>query len=69
MKKSLNLLKYNEKRENKLIFSERGNHEFQKECYNGENINEQNIYASMTRMSDNEIFSSRYFGDSSQLTR
>ena len=37
-----------------------------KECENGDNDNDQNIDASMARMSDNDESLSRYFGDSSQ---
>ena len=60
--------KGNEKRQKQVNSNERGNFASQKECDNGNNNNGQNIYASMERMSDNEIFSSRDFGDSSQLT-
>ena len=51
-----------------VIFSERGNRGSHKQCDNGKNNNDQNIYASMERISENEECSSRYFGDSSQLT-
>ena len=38
-----------------------------KECENGEDKNDKNIYASMARMSDNDKCPSRNFGDSLQL--
>ena len=40
----------------------------QKECANGDNNNDQKIYAYMARMYDNDECSSRDFGYSSQLT-
>ena len=60
--------KGNGKRQKQVCFSEIGNCAFQKECDNGKNINDQNIYASMARMSDNDKSSSRDFGDIYQLT-
>ena len=45
-----------------------GNCASQKECENGDNDNDQKIYASMAWMSDNDEITSRDFGDSSQLT-
>ena len=41
---------------------------FQKEYENGDSDNDQNIYAYMERMSDNEKITRRYFNDCSQLT-
>ena len=43
-------------------------HASQKESENGDNYNDQKIYASMAQMSGNEEISSRYFCDSYQLT-
>ena len=40
----------------------------QKECNNGDNDNNQKIFAYMARMSGNDEYPSRYFGDSLQLT-
>ena len=60
--------KDNEKRKKKVCFIERGRHASHKECYNGKNKNDQNIYASMARMSDNDKCPSKDFDDSSQLT-
>ena len=45
-------------------FNERGNRALQNECENGDYDNNQKIYASMARMSDNDNISSRDFGDS-----
>ena len=58
----------NKKRLKQVHFSERGNCASQKECENSDNDNNQNIYASMARMSDNDKRPSKYFSDSSQLT-
>ena len=66
--KSLKPPTYNQKQNKQLFFSERGNRASQKEYDNGDNNNDQNIYASMACMSDNEKCSSKNFGDSSQLT-
>ena len=60
--------KENEKRQEKLRLNERGNFASHKECDNRKNNNEQKIYVSMERMSDNDECPSRDFGDSSQLT-
>ena len=61
-------LKRTRNEERKSLFNENYNRESQKECDNGNNDNDQNIYASMTRMSGNDKSSSRYFGESSNLT-
>ena len=45
-----------------------GNCASQKESENGDNYNDQRVYASMTQMSGNDKNSSRYISDSSQLT-
>ena len=60
--------KDNEKRQNQVRFGERGNRASQKECDNGDNNSNQNIYASMARMSDNDKSPSRHFGDSLKFT-
>ena len=60
--------KDNEKRRKKLRFSEIGNRASQKECNDGENNNDQTIYASMARMSDNDECPGSNFGDILQLT-
>ena len=60
--------KYNKKRKKQVCFSERGNHALQKEFKNSGNYNDQKIYVSMARMSDNYKSPSGNFGDSSQLT-
>ena len=54
--------KENEKRQRQVVFRERGNCASHKSC---DNKNDQNIYASMARMSANDKCSSRDFGDSS----
>ena len=54
----------NEKRQNQVRFNEKVN----LACENSKNNNDQKIYASMARMSDNDKCSGRNFGDSSQLT-
>ena len=56
--------KGNEKRRNQLCFNEKG----QRACNNGENNNDQKLYASMVYMSSNDECPSGNFGDSSQLT-
>ena len=60
--------KDNKKQQNQVRFSERGNRASKKECKNGDNYNDQNIYVYMSRMSGNDKISSRDFGDSFQLT-
>ena len=57
--------KDNEKGQNQVHFSERGNISQQKECDNSKNNNDQNIYASMASMCNNDEFPSRNLGDSS----
>ena len=56
--------KYNEKRQNKVYFVEKGN----RACNNGENNSDQKIYASMACMSGNDEFPSENSGDSWQLS-
>ena len=56
--------KYNGKRRNQVSFNEKDNCA----CGNGENNNDQKIYASMARMSSNDKRSSEKYGDSLQLT-
>ena len=56
--------KDNEKRQKEVRFNEN----FNRACDNGENNNDQKIYASMARMSSNNKRSSENYGDSSQLT-
>ena len=56
--------KDNEKRRKQVRFNEKGNHA----CDNGKNNSDQKIYASMAHMSGNDECSSKFFGDSSQLT-
>ena len=60
--------KYEKKRQNQVCFNERGNCSPQKESENGDNDNNQKIYAYMARMSVNDQSSGRDFGDSSQST-
>ena len=60
--------KENKKQQKQVRFNERGNHASQKKCDNGKSNNDQKIYASMARMSNNDEFPSRNFGDSLQLT-
>ena len=60
--------RYMEKRRQQVRFSERGNHTLQKECENGDNDNDQKIYAYIALMYGNHEITSKYFGDSSQLT-
>ena len=64
----LKLPKDNKKRKNQVHFNERGVCVSQKESDNSDDDNDQKIYASMARISGNEKCSSRYFGDSLQLT-
>ena len=52
--------KENEKRKNQVRFNERGNHE----CNNIKHNSDQNIYASMACMSDNDKSPNGNFGDS-----
>ena len=52
--------KYNEKRRKQVRFNEKGNCA----CDNGENNDEQKIYASMAQMSSNDERSSEKYGDS-----
>ena len=56
--------KENEKRRKQVCFNEIGN----RACDNGKNNSDQNIYASMAYMSDNDECTSGKFGDSLQLT-
>ena len=56
--------KDNKKRRNQVSFNEKGNCA----CDNGKNNDNQNIYASMARMSINDKRSSENYGDSSKLT-
>ena len=58
------LPKDNKKRRKQVGFNKKGN----RACDNGENNDDQKIYASMARMSRNEKRSSDNYGDSSQLT-
>ena len=60
--------KDNEKQRKQIRFNERSFRASQKECDNSENNNDQKIYASMARMSDNDEYRSRNFDDISQLT-
>ena len=56
--------KDNEKRRKKLCFNDKGNHA----CDNDKNNSDQQIYASMARISGNDECPSGKFCDSSQLT-
>ena len=58
--------KDDEKRQKQVRFNERGNRESHKECNNGENKNDQKIYAYMAHMSDSYECPSRDFSASSQ---
>ena len=58
------LPKDNEKRRKQLLFNEKGN----RTCDNGENNDDQKIYAYMACMSSNDKRSGENYGDSSQLT-
>ena len=69
IEKCSNPSKENEKWLKQVRFNERGNHVSQKECDKGKNKNDQNIYASTARMSDNYEYPSRDLGDSSHLTK
>ena len=60
--------KENKKRRNQVCFTEKVNHDLQKECDNIKNNNDQKIYASMVHMYDNNEFPDRDFGDNSKLT-
>ena len=60
--------KDNKKQQNTFRFNERVNRVPQKESKDGDDDNDQYIYASMARMYDDDEKYSRYFGDSSQLT-
>ena len=49
--------KYNNKQKNQIRFIDNGNNASQKVCKNGDNFNNQNIYAYMAQMpGNNEIF-------------
>ena len=50
-----------------MHFSERVNRASHKKCGNSDNKNDQNIYAFMSRMYDNDESPGRNFCDSSQL--
>ena len=52
------------KRHNQVRFNERGNCSSLKGSENGDNNNDQNIYASMSQMSGNDESYSRYFAES-----
>ena len=56
--------KYNEKWRKQVRFNEKGN----RECDNGKDNDDHNIYASMARMSSDDERKSVKYGDSSQLT-
>ena len=56
--------KDNEKRRKQVCFNEKGN----RACDNGKNNSDQNIYASMARMSGNDECPSGNFCHNSQLT-
>ena len=56
--------KENEKRRKQVRFNKKGNWK----CNNSENKNDQNIYASLARMSGNDECPSENFGDNSQFT-
>ena len=60
--------KDNEEWRKTFRFKERGNRASQKCSKNGDDDNDQNIYASMAYMSSNDEISIRDFGDSLQLT-
>ena len=60
--------KDNEKQQNIVHFNKRGNHILQKESGNGNDVNDQKIYAYMARMSGSDKSSSRDFDESLQLT-
>ena len=64
IKKCPNPPKDNEKRQNQVLFNEKVNHA----CDNSKNNDDQNIYASMARMSSDDERKSEKYGDSSQLT-
>ena len=56
--------KYNGKQQKQVHFLEKCN----RACYNGENNNYHNIYASMAHMYSNEKRKNKQYGDSLQLT-
>ena len=56
--------KDSEKRRKSEHFNEKGN----RACDNGEDENYHKIYASMARMSNDDVRESKEYGDSSQLT-
>ena len=56
--------KYNEKRSKQVHFNEKVN----RACDNGEDNDDNKIYASMARMSSDDERKSVKYGDSSQLT-
>ena len=58
----------NEKQKNQVRFSERVNRTSYKECDKVKNNSDQNTYAYMARMSDDDECPSGNIGDSSQLT-
>ena len=58
--------KDSKKQQKKVCFNERYNCASQKDPKNGDDDNNQKMYASMSQMSDIDEISSRYFGDSSQ---
>ena len=60
--------KDNDKWQNQVRLSKIVNRALQKECNNGDNKNDQNIYAYMSCMSNNDKSSSRNFSDSLKLT-
>ena len=62
--KCTNPPKDNQKRRKSVHFDEKGNHA----CDNGEDDNDHQIYASITRMSSDDEHESGDYGDSSQLT-
>ena len=68
MPNSRNHLKKIRNDERKSVFNERGNNAKQFFPDNGDNDNDQKIYAYMARMSGNDNISSRDFGDRSKLT-
>ena len=56
--------KENKKQRKQVHLNEKGN----SACDNDKNNSDQNIYASMARMSDNDEYPSENFGDSSKFT-
>ena len=55
--------KDNKQRWKQVRINKRGKRASQKECKNSDNDNDQNIYASMAGMSDNDKMPRRYFVD------